>query len=222
MKFLEENLLEYLQRPEFAELYASMIPRRYTKGAFICQPGRGDNRVFIVAKGRARVYLGCDEKEFSLGILNKGDIYATHTRAFVQVLDDVEILVVDVTTFRRKMLNDPQVAKSMVGVLGSMLEMSFGIIEGLVFKDVNSRLATLLMSESKRHGVRGADGRVIIQLDLSMEQIAGLLGSTRQTVSTLLNGLLRQGVIKKLERGRLLVCDPAALEAMASPSEKLL
>jgi hypothetical protein len=31
MKFLEENLLEYLQRPEFADLYASMIPRTYSK-----------------------------------------------------------------------------------------------------------------------------------------------------------------------------------------------
>ncbi|WP_269523232.1 Crp/Fnr family transcriptional regulator [Coraliomargarita parva] len=216
MRFLDENLLEHLQRPEFAELYASLTKRSYPKGAFLCQPGMGDNRVFLIAKGRARVYLGYEDKEFNLGILSKGDIYSTHTPAFVQSLEKVEILTTDAMTFRQKMLDDPEVAKSMVGVLGGMLSTSFQIIEGLVFKDVNSRLATLLSSEATRHGVTGPDG-IVVQIDLSIEQIANLLGSTRQTVSTLLNELSRKGLIQKLERGKFLIPDPAALECLANP-----
>lgn len=215
MKFLEENLLDHLQRPEFAELHASLIKRSYPKGVFLCQPGRGEDRVFIVAKGRARVYLGYEDKEFNLGILSKGDIYSTHTRAFVQSLEEMEVLVAGVATFREKMLNDPEVAKAMVGILGSMLKNSFTIIEGLVFKDVYSRLIGLLVNEARKHGTPADEGGVIVQIGLSVEQIALLVGSTRQTVSTFLNELSRGGLIQRLERGRFFISDPAALESRA-------
>ncbi len=217
MKFLQENLLDHLQREEFAELYASLSKKRYAKGAFICNPVSAENRVFIVAEGRARAYLGCEDKEFSLGILSKGDIYTTHTRAYVQALDEMEILSTDVMTFRRKMLDDPEVAKSMVGVLGGMLNTAFQIIEGLAFKDVNSRLATLLAAEAEQHGISGDAGGIIVQIDLSMEQVAGLIGSTRQTVSTLINDLSRQGLIQKLDRGRFLIRDLQGLKIIAAP-----
>ena len=77
MKFLEENLLDHLQRPEFANLQSSLIKRTYPKGAYISQPGNGENSIFIVIDGRIRVYLGYEDKEFNLGILTQGDIYST-------------------------------------------------------------------------------------------------------------------------------------------------
>nr|WP_320016009.1 Crp/Fnr family transcriptional regulator [uncultured Desulfobacter sp.] len=211
---MEENLLAHLQRPEFAELYAALKKRSYPKGAFICQPESGENQIFIVAKGRARVYLGYEDKEFNIGILSKGDIYSAHTRAFVQSLDNIELLTADIETFGQKMLDDPEVAKAMVGILGSMLKNSFTIIENLIFKDVNSRLVGLLVNEAKKHGIPAADGGIIVKIDLSVEQIAFLVGSTRQTVSTFLNQLSRQELIKKLERGTFLISDLAALEGL--------
>jgi len=217
MKFLEENLLDHLQRKEFAELYASLTKRSYPKGAYICQPGDKENQVFIVSKGRARVCLGYEDKEFILGILSEGDIYSTHTRALVQSLEDVEILIADAVTFSQKMLDDPEVAKSMIGVMGSMLKISFSVIESLAFKDVNSRLVTLLTNEADKHGTPADDGGVVIQIDLSVEQIACLVGSTRQTVSTLLNDFSRKGLVKKLERGKFLIADIHALESMNEP-----
>lgn len=212
MKLLDENLLDHLQRPEFADLYASLATRRFPKGAFVCQPGSGENQVFIVAKGRARIYLGYEDKEFNIGILSKGDIYATHTPAFVQSLDEIKILVTDSVTFGQKILDDPEVAKAMVCILGSMLQNSFSIIEDLIFKDVFSRLVGLLVNEARKHGMPSPAGGVIVKIDLSVEQIALLVGSTRQTVSTFLNQLSRQGLIKRIERGKFLIADPAALE----------
>lgn len=214
MKFLEENLLDHLKRPEFADLYASLIKRRYPKGSFICRPGSGGDQLFIVSRGRARIYLIYENKEFNLGILSKGDIYSTHTRAFVASLEEMEILTADVVTFGQRMLDDPEVSKAMVGILGGMLKNSFTIIESLVFKDVNSRLVGLLANEVEKHGIPTDEG-VVIQIDLSVEQIALLVGSTRQTVSTLLNELSRSGLIKKLERGKFLVPNSAALASLA-------
>ncbi|THB73106.1 MAG: Crp/Fnr family transcriptional regulator [Desulfobulbaceae bacterium] len=214
MKFLEENLLDHLARPEFAELYASLSARKYAKNSFICQPGQGDNMVFIVSSGRIRIYLGFEEKEFNLGILTKGDIYSTHTGTFAQALTSAEVLMTDVATFRQKMVGDAEVTKAMVRVLGNILKTSFSIIDGLAFKDVNARLVAFLSNVARKHGVPHADGGIEIQLDLSVEQIARLVGSARQTVSTLLNDLSKAGLLIKLERGEYLIPDLKALESI--------
>jgi len=214
MKFLKENLLDHLKRPEFAQLRASLIRRKHPKSAFVSQPGIDDNKVFIVSKGRARVYLGYEDKEFNLGILTKGDIYSTHTGTFVQALDEMEILIADVKTFRQKMVGDPEVTKAMVRVLGNILKNSFSIIDGLVFKDVNSRLVALLANEARRQGKKLDNNSIIVRINLSVEQIARLVGSSRQTVSTLLTDLARAGLIERPERGTFQIPDLSALESV--------
>ncbi|BHH84619.1 Crp/Fnr family transcriptional regulator [Desulforhopalus sp. 52FAK] len=214
MKFLEENLLDHLRRPEFAELLSSLVQRSFTKGAYICQPGQEENLIFILASGRVRVYLGYEEKEFNLGILSKGDIYSTHTRTFVQAMEETELLMADVTTFRRKMAKDPEVTKAMVRVLGNILKTSFSIIDGLVFKDANSRLVALLAGEARRHGTE-TEGGISVTIDLSVEQIARLVGASRQTISTLLGDLVRAELIVRSGRGNFLIPDISLLESVA-------
>lgn len=215
MKFLAENLLDHLQRPEFSDLRKALSTRHYPKEAYISQPGISDNLVFIVVKGRTRVYLGYEDKEFSLGILGKGDIYSTHAGTFVQCLEDVTLMVTDVVTFRRQMVGDPEVTKSMVRVLGNILKSSFSIIDGLVFKDSNYRLVALLSNEALKHGTPLNAGGVQVELKLSVEQIARLVGATRQTVSTLLNDLIRAGLIQKKGRGMFIIPDLKALMSVA-------
>jgi CRP-like cAMP-binding protein len=214
MKFLTENLLDHLQRPEFAELRSVLSTRRYAKGSYICHSEADEDLVFIVVVGRIRVYLGYEDKEFNLGILGKGDIYSTHAGTYVQALEDVELLITDVITFRRRMVGDPEVTKAMVRVLGNILKSSFAIIDGLAFKDANHRLVALLSNEARQHGIKMENGGVRIDVDLSVEQIARLVGSTRQTVSTLLNDLIRAGLIERLGRGKFLIFDVTALESV--------
>lgn len=214
MKFLEENLLDHLQRPEFEELHSVLISHKFPKGSFICQPGTEANQVFIVESGKVRVYLGYEEKEFNLGILTKGDIYSTHTGTFVQALSDAVLLLTDVKTFRQRMVGDPEVTKAMVRVLGNILKTSFTIIDGLAFRDVNSRLVALLSNEARRHGIALPGGGVQIHIDLSVEQIARLVGSTRQTVSMLLSDLTRAGLIERPERGIFNIPHVLALESV--------
>ena len=109
-----------------------------------------------MAEGRARLSLGYEDKEFNIGILSKGDIYSAHTRTFVQSLDNIDILTADVETFRQKVLDDPEVTKVMIGILGSMLKSSFTLIENPIFKDVNSRLVGLLVNEAQNYGIPAA------------------------------------------------------------------
>lgn len=216
MKFLKENLLEHLKRPEFSGLTSAMARRKKRRGEFISRPDETENMVFIVETGRVRIYRAWEDKEFDLGILGPGDLFATHTGTFVQALDDTELLLTDVKTFRTRMLDHPEVAIAMVRVLGDILKTSFDIIDGLAFKDANSRLVAFLLSQGLDHGRHLAGGGIDVTIGLSVEQTARLVGASRQTVSTLLNDLIRAGLLERAGMGRYIIPDPERLQAAGS------
>ncbi len=212
MKFSEINLLDELEKKELSELRGIFHERNVKKKSIVFHPEGEENLVFVVAKGRVRIYLGYEDKEFTVGILGPGDPYSTHADCFVQALEDSSLLVTDVLSVKRCMAEMPLFTRTMVRVLGHILQNSFSIIGGLAFKDIQSRLTALLAKTARDSGVLVDDG-VEITLDLTTEQLAQILGATRQTVSTLLNNLIREGLIIKKARSTWFIPDPAALEA---------
>lgn len=213
MHFDTENLLDHLRRPEFHALRSALSSRIFPRHAYISQPENPENMIFILSRGRARVYLGFEDKEFNLAILAPGDIYATHTSAYVQAMEEVELLTIGITAFQQFMANDQAVGKAMIKVLGNMLKASFAIIDRLMFKDAPCRLLSLILMEAKRQQ-KSHGGEIVLALDLSVEQIARLVGASRQTVSTELNKLIRGGVVQRKSRRAFLVPDIDALERL--------
>lgn len=256
MKLSDVDLLEALERPECAPLREMFAARRVTRGQGIFWPDEQEDLVLVVKSGRFRVYLSYGGKEFTLAILQRGDIYSSHTGAHVQALADGEVLLADTRAFRRRMTDLPEVSAIMVRVLGQMLRSTFFLIEGLVFRDSNTRLASLLLEQAERVAPAGpvepadrqappddapdtpdpedahahAPSRLhamparpvqpgsgqIIRLDLTTEQLAGMVGATRQTVSTLLNDMIRSGILERVGRGAYRVRDMDRLRELAS------
>jgi CRP-like cAMP-binding protein len=214
MKFTGVNLLDELAKKELKELRDLFNARSYTGGTIIYTPEETANLVFIVASGRVRVYLAYAEKEFTLGILNPGDVYATHAECFVQALDDVELLTAPVHAVRRVMDTVPTFTRTMVRVLGHILKNSFLIIGGLAFKDIYSRLMDFMLAQARQSGVPEEDG-LRLSLDLTIEQLAQHMGASRQTVSTLMGELARAGLVLKRARGVYFIPDMDALERAA-------
>lgn len=221
MRLTDTNLLEELNTPELASVRRSFTTRNYAKGALVFHPNEESNSIFIVNKGRARIFLAYKDKEFTTAILDSGDVYATHTRAFVQALDDLEILVADISDVRQYLHSIPGLTTAMIRVLGDLLAHSFSIIDTLAFKDVRNRLIEFLIYEAK-HMPRckectacgGCEEGGAVSLGLNMEQLATIIGSTRQTVSSLLNGLAKDDIIELKGKGVICIPDIGALEAL--------
>lgn len=211
MKFTGVNLLDELAKDELSELRSLFTERSHPKGAVIYTPDERENRVFVIARGRVRVYLAYEDKEFTLGILNPGDLYATHAGCYIQAFEDTTLLVADVHAVKRLMDTVPMVTRTMVRVLGHILQNAFSIIGGLAFKDIYARLMEYILAEARQSGEL-RDGGVLVTLDLTTEQLAQIMGATRQTVSTLLNDMVRAGLMEKQGRGRYFIPDMAALE----------
>lgn len=199
-KFSSINLLTELQQEDYVHLWSDFTEKQYQKGRLIYGPEHDSNLVFIIKSGKVRIYLAMEDKEFSLTILEPGDIYVTHTRAYVAAIEDVTLLTMPTMQFHRCMVDHPTLSRTIISILGELLKQSFSIIDNLVFKDISGRLADFFLHEAENSGKQIQEG-VLLRLDLTMEQLAAIIGSSRQTVSTILNSMQRAGVLRKQERG---------------------
>jgi len=198
------DLIKELDKPEHRAVRKEFSEMVFPRNALMFAPGHDADFVFIVKKGRVRVYLAFEDKEFSLAILKRGDIYTTHTRAYVTAFDDCAVLAMPTAGFYRYMTGFPVFSRTVMGVLGELLRQSFSIIESLVFKDVSQRLVEFLLYEARAHGKQETGG-VMVRVDLTMEQLAAVVGSSRQTVSTAVNDMIKGGALVKKSRQEYLV-----------------
>ena len=193
------NLLTELGKPENRKFLAEFTDINYTKNSLIYSPGHERDLIFIVKKGRLRLYLAVEDKDFSLAILEPGDIYATHTRAHVETLENVTLMVMPTTRLQSYMVTHPALSRTIIRILGELLKQSFSIIDSLVFKDIKQRLTDFFLYEAEHNGRKGVGGTTV-KLDLTTTQLAAIIGSTRQTVSTIVSAMLKDGVLEKKHR----------------------
>ncbi|HHW15605.1 MAG TPA: Crp/Fnr family transcriptional regulator [Firmicutes bacterium] len=215
MRLTDINLLEVLSLPQYSGVLEKFREQRFSKKAILYPPDTGENLVFMVKSGRVRVYLAYDDKEFTLSILEAGDVYSTHTRAFIQAMEDTNILVTDIHDFKNIINEFPAFGLNVIKVLGDLLKNSFTIIGGLVFKDTCLRLAEFLVQAAKDRGITGQQG-IKLELGLTTEEIAMMLGATRQTVSVLLNDLRKSGILERVNQRTLLIRDLRKLQEICS------
>jgi len=206
MKLTNIDLLKLFEIPEHAEVTADFKERKYLKKTIVCTPYDEEDRIFIVKKGRLRVFLSYEDREFTLALLEPGDIFSTHTRAFAEALDESVLLLGSTGVFRQKVVESPEITLVMVKVLGELLKNSITIIEDLAFKDTRQRLLDFLLSAAEERGKFHPKG-IEVELGMSTEEIALLVGTTRQTISTLVNELIKSYIIEKSGRQSLVITD---------------
>ncbi len=206
MKLTNIDLLKLFESPEYAEVAAGFKEKQCQKKTIICTPYDEGDRIFIVKEGRLRVFLSYEDREFTLALLEPGDIFSTHTRAFAEALDESVILLGSTRLFRQKITESPEITLIMVKVLGELLKNSITIIEDLAFKDTRQRLFDFLLSAAEDRG-QSHPGGIEVELGLSTEEVALLIGTTRQTISTLVNELIKLGIVEKSARHSLVITD---------------
>lgn len=207
--------LAQAEKPE--GLLAGFELKELPKGYLLSTSDSPRDQVFIVRSGRLRVYLAGENRELSLSFLEAGDIYTTHTPTYVETVAPTSLWVMDTRSFARKLATDPSTTPVMMRVLGRLLSNAVTLIEDLAFREVPARLARFLLGLAERRG-QPLDQGWLIPLDLGMEDIASLLGSTRQTVSSLINQWEREGILERQGRRSLLIHSLEALAERCPPA----
>ncbi|TCS41060.1 Crp/Fnr family transcriptional regulator [Reinekea marinisedimentorum] len=213
MGMSQHGILEQLKQPKYEGFLDDFRQQSFAKGQLISLPGSANNEVFIVLTGRTRVYLAYEEREFTLCYLEEGDIFATHTRAFVEAAKDSSLLLVSAREFGQKVLQFPELSFLMTDILGEVLSSTLDIIDGLIFHDVRHRLIDFILAQANENGQQTDQG-IQFHCDLSIEDISMLIGTSRQTASSLLNNLIRDGYVAREGRSRYTITQPEQLAAL--------
>jgi len=211
-----QNLLQLLANPENAEALAQLSERRFKKGHIMFWPHDKEDLVLIVKQGKVRVYLGLEGKELSLSILGPGDVYTTHSRAYVSAMEDTVVYLCPVYKFYTLSTKSLSLSLSLFMALGKLLHGSISLIENLYFYDIDKRVAAYFYEQALVHGEESAGG-LLVDVGLTVDKIATIVGSSRQTVSSLISGMERDGILKKMARGEYMILNMDELKYLAHP-----
>jgi CRP-like cAMP-binding protein len=108
----------------------------------------------------------------------------------------------------------PAAVDGLLAGLARIIRRETDDLAGLSGLDVNSRLAKKLLELAEAHG-RAGEGGIEIQAALTQEELAGMIGATRQRVNRLLGFFEDQGAIARHGR-RIVILKPEALRRWAS------
>lgn len=204
-----------------AELVSRAVHRRYRKGTVIFVQGDPGGRCFVIVKGTVKVCAyNADGREAVLAVLGKGDLLGELSlfedvprSADAVVLEDAETLALDRNAVADAIVQHPDLAVSLLGVLARRLRMTNEALQDTAFFDVPGRVSRRLADLAEAHGLP-TDGGTLIDLPVSQESLASMVGATRESVNKALAGLVRRGLVQRQGR-KYVVIDVDQLRARA-------
>ena len=177
--------------------------RNYAKGEFIFRAGEAGNAVFLLLQGRIKIYQpSAAGKEAILWLCFAGELFGLAETArgevravSAQASTDCETLRVRREQFMDFLESHPCTALTIVQVLSGRLRGLGDIVVNLIGSDVRTRILKMALQLGARCGVRGEDG---LRLDIALthQEIADMIGTTRQTVTTVLGQLEVEDLLK--------------------------
>lgn len=210
-----------LEEAELNELGHGVRVRRVKKGAIIFVEGEPGDGVYFLHSGKVKIYkLMEDGREKILHFVNPGDVFAEillfdegNFPASAAALENSEIAVINNAEMRRILAANPQLAWRMLGIMSRRLRQAFIQVRDLAYRDVHSRLAAVLKDLAAEYG-RSTDRGVRIELALSQQELANLVGASRETVARALSQFKKSGCLDTDQR-YICVTDMEALEEWA-------
>lgn len=109
--------------------------------------------------------------------------------------EDAVLLFLDKADIRRVCLASPQIPLAALRLMAHRLRQTAALIENLSLRDVDRRLARLILQEAREHGSRTADGGLLLEFPLTHQQIAARIGSVREVVSRAMGRLQQHELI---------------------------
>jgi CRP/FNR family transcriptional regulator len=216
------NLFHCLSSEELDRLGELAQHRSYQRRQIIFDPQERGAAIYLLKQGRVKLSRFDERgKELTLAILEEGEFFGEEALlgeerrlGYAEALDDVKLCRVPVGEFERLMGENSELSMAVSKQLGGRLLGAQTQFETLAFRDVTERLAAALVQLAERNGSQEENGGIRIDLQLTHQEIASLVASTRETTTTLLGKLKRDGLIRAAGRF-LVVQDLEALRALS-------
>ncbi len=197
------SLLSCMQQDEREQLLALAEQRHYTKGDFIFRVGSPAQHVYLLTDGRVKIFeLSSLGREVILWFCFSGEMFGMAEtprggprQVFAQACSDTSALVVKREDFTDFLIQRPTVALLVIEMLSCRMRGLGDMLLNLSSEDVATRLIKLLTRLSVVYGVP-AGAEVKLSIALTHQELADMIGTSRQTVTGILGDLRRQGLLR--------------------------
>ncbi len=177
------------------------------RGGLLFRAGIEDAKIYVLEQGRVKIFqLNARGKETLLWFCAAGEIFGIselcnggRRKVYAQACVDSQILSIPRDSFKTFIEQHPQAAIHVIEVLSYRLRSLSKIVEGLATNDVPQRVKMLLTDLSERYGHRVGD-KICIDIGITHQEMADMIGTTRQSVTTTLSELRRAGLVEQRAR----------------------
>ena len=195
-------LLEGISPEHLQTLVSNVEVREIPRRQVIYLPGDPGESLYFINGGRVKCSkVTRDGKELTLAYRGAGQMFGelavfdgAPREEMAEAMKNAIITEVPRELFRDLLLVDPNLGFRFATVVGQRRKQLETKIEHLVFKDVQAKLAALLLELGEEYGVDTEEG-VQIGLKITHQEMANLIGSTRETISLTLAQFKKKGTI---------------------------
>ncbi|PRX99485.1 Crp/Fnr family transcriptional regulator [Allonocardiopsis opalescens] len=184
-------------------LRASITEIRLGRGQRLFAEGDAGDRLYVILSGKVKLTrTAVDGRENLLGVLGPGEMFGELSlfdprprTASAIAVTDVVLAGLGHDDLRPFLADRPEVAVHLLKALAQRLRRTNDVMADLVFTDVPGRVAKQLLDLAERFGKQGDDG-LHVHHDLTQEELAQLVGASRETVNKALADFAGRGWLR--------------------------
>lgn len=204
-----------------AALRGSMTEVNLSRAEILFREGEVGDRLYLITDGKLKLgQTSRDGRENLLAVLGPGEMFGELSlfdpgprTATATAVTPSRLLALSHPNLKPWLNARPEVAVSLLQQLAGGLRRTHEVVGDLVFSDVPARVAKALLDLAQRFGVESDDG-LLVEHDLTQEELAKLVGASRETVNKALADFTARGWIR-LGKGAVLLCDVDRLQRRA-------
>ncbi len=193
----------HLDDKDIEEINKLVIEKYLAKGHIIFMEGDPGDALYFVKSGRVKIYkVTPDGREHIFAFLTKGDIFAevtlfndTNYPATAEVIEDGRICMIRNADLENLIRRNNDIALGIIRVFSKKLHSFQQKVKELALGDAYMRIAKNLIIFAQDHG-REVDGYLEVELSISRQEMANMLGIARETVSRVLSQFSRENSIE--------------------------
>lgn len=195
--------LKVLSANEMTFLMEGARRKTFSKGEIIFQPDDEGDTVFLITEGRVKLYnLSHSGKESILFIFFPGEligiseIFSENIRvSFTEAIESVEGFFIHRSKFIELMDVNSVFTRSIAETLGKRLMALGKRFESVSSQNLTGRIVQILLNLGDMYGIE-RNKEIFLEKKIIHQDIANMVGAARQSVTEVLNALIRRGVIK--------------------------
>ncbi|WP_027415487.1 Crp/Fnr family transcriptional regulator [Aneurinibacillus terranovensis] len=196
-------LFEHVTDTAREKIGSVMSSKEIKKREILFYEGEECTAIYVIHKGRIKVYKTTEDgREQIVNLLKEGDLFphiglfgGSPYPATAEAMEDCSLFFIKVGEFTRMLESNPTLSIELLRSLEEKIRILQARLTNVLSKDMTDKIMNTLTSLAKTNGYKTAQGYQI-NMELTQQDLANMVGTTRETASRTISQLKKEGKIE--------------------------